>query len=73
MDVTRLISELLSEREDVERDIFRLERSARLRFGAANGEQQSVTAIDKGPTSRRRRRNLPATVSSNPQWRVAGD
>lgn len=67
MDVSKLISELLSEREDVERAIFRLERFARLSFGAANAEPLPVTEIGKNSTPKEYRRNRPAAVRARAQ------
>jgi DNA repair exonuclease SbcCD ATPase subunit len=45
--VTRIISELRSEREDIEQDILTLERYDRLRTRAVEAAAQPVTEITK--------------------------
>jgi hypothetical protein len=51
MDVTRIIAELRSEREDIERAILSLERLDRLSTATREGAVQSMTEIsrDKEP------------------------
>jgi hypothetical protein len=67
MDVSKFISELLSEREDVDRAIMRLERFERLSLGTTNAQAPSWTEAEKGSNSKQYRRNRPATVRSKPQ------
>ena len=45
MDVTQIISELRSEREDIERKILSLERIDRLSTGTTEGAVRSVAEI----------------------------